>query len=126
MNKIIFIDSSKTVLMNIENFLEDFISSGVIEAVFYENPEHFLEHLQKNKDFNILFTAMNMVEMNGIDMIKKAKDINILDDVKIIALTTENSEEMIDLAKENGFYGWVTKPFSRHKLTSIISKVIEE
>jgi hypothetical protein len=35
MSKIIFIDSSKTVLMNIENYIEDFTSSGLIEPVFF-------------------------------------------------------------------------------------------
>ena len=126
MKKIVFIDSSKTVLMNIENYLKDFVSSDIIKIRFYENPEHFIEYAQKDSRFDIIFTAINMAEMNGIEMIKKVKEVNNLTNVKIIALTTENNLEIQKFAKQNGFYGWLTKPFSMNKLTSVISNLIKE
>jgi two-component system chemotaxis response regulator CheY len=67
-----------------------------------------------------------MAEMNGIELIREVKEINKLENVKIIALTSENSDDLKYEATKTGFNGWMTKPFNKNKLTSVISKIIEE
>lgn len=125
MKKVVFVDDSKTVLASVEMALEDLISAGVIELITFTNPVEFLDEVsQKSFDYDLLFTDINMPQMNGLELSKRLKLIDSVKQRPILALTTENSSEIKQTGKDIGITGWVVKPFSNQKIVMAIKRVL--
>lgn len=125
MKRVVFVDDSKTVLASVELALEDLISSGVIELITFTNPIELLEEVNnKDFDYDLLFTDINMPQMNGLELSKRLKLINSVKQRPILALTTENSNEIKQTGKDIGITGWVVKPFSNQKIIMAIKRVL--
>ena len=124
--KVVFVDDSKTVLMSSKMIVKPLVDSGAIEFFEFENPLEFLEKV-KNEGFiyDLVITDVNMPQMNGLDMAKELKSIPELRLKPILALTTENSPEKKQLAKEIGLAGWITKPFTPEKLLMGVKRVLK-
>lgn len=125
MKKVIFVDDSRTVLASVELAVEDLVNSNVIDFVTYENPLKLLEDVQNNViTYDLLFTDINMPQMNGLELSQKLKSIESVRQKPILALTTENSAEIKQTGKQIGIAGWVVKPFSNEKIVLAIKKVL--
>jgi two-component system chemotaxis response regulator CheY len=124
--EVVFVDDSKTVLMSSKMIVKPLVDSGVIEFFEFENPLDFLAKV-KNEGFiyDLVITDVNMPQMNGLDMAKELKSIPELRLKPILALTTENSTEKKQLAKEIGLAGWITKPFTPEKLLMGVKRVLK-
>ena len=124
--KVVFVDDSKTVLMSAKMIVKPLVDSGVIEFFEFENPLDFLEKVKKEGFiYDLVITDVNMPQMNGLDMAKELKSIPELKLKPILALTTENSPEKKQLAKEIGLAGWITKPFTPEKLLMGVKRVLK-
>ncbi len=123
--KVVFVDDSKAILASVDFAVEALVAEGKIEFVSFINP---LELLEKAKSgelvYDMLFTDINMPQMNGFDLASNLKQIGALKQKPIIALTTENSNEMKQRGKEIGIAGWITKPFNEAKIVGAITKVL--
>lgn len=123
--KVVFVDDSKTILVSVEMALEELVESGDITFEFFINPLELLEAAQTGKlDYDLLFTDINMPEMNGLVLAEKLKSIDQVKNKPIIALTTESSAEMKKKGKEIGIAGWVVKPFNDQKIVMAVKKVL--
>lgn len=124
--KVVFVDDSKTVLMSAKMIVKPLVDSGVVELFEFENPLDFLEKVKKEGFiYDLVITDVNMPQMNGLDMAKELKSIPELKLKPILALTTENSPEKKQLAKEIGLAGWITKPFTPEKLLMGVKRVLK-
>jgi len=122
---VMFVDDSKTILVSVEMALEELVESGEISFNFYSNPIELLEDVQSGKaTYDLLFTDINMPEMNGLELAKLLKATSSVKNKPILALTTENSPEMKQKGKEIGIAGWVVKPFSDKKIIMAVKKVL--
>ena len=122
---VIFVDDSKTILMSVEMALEALIESGDIIFKQYSNPVELLEEVQNGSvTYDLLFTDINMPEMNGLELAKTLKAIDSIKTKPILALTTENSPQMKEQGKAIGIAGWVVKPFSDEKIVMAVKKVL--
>jgi two-component system chemotaxis response regulator CheY len=122
---VMFVDDSKTILVSVEMALEELVESGEITFSFYSNPLILLEDVQSGKaTYDLLFTDINMPEMNGLELAKILKSTDSIKNKPILALTTENSPEMKQQGKEIGIAGWVVKPFSDKKIIMAVKKVL--
>lgn len=125
MKKVVFVDDSKTVLASVELAVEDLVNNGVINFITYDNPLELLDDVQnKSMTYDLLFTDINMPQMNGLELSKKLKAIDHIKQKPILALTTENSADIKQIGKEIGIAGWVVKPFSNEKIVLAIKKVL--
>ena len=123
--KVVFVDDSKTILVSVEMALEELIESGDITFEFFVNPLELLEAVENgNLKYDLLFSDINMPEMNGLVLAEKLKSIDSVKSKPIIALTTESSAEMKKKGKEIGIAGWVVKPFSDTKIVMAVKKVL--
>ncbi|WP_404317068.1 response regulator [Malaciobacter canalis] len=126
MKRVVFVDDSKTVLASVELALENLVNEGVIEIICFINPKEFLHEIQNNNlDFDLLFTDVNMPQMNGLELSKEVKKIENTKRKPILVLTTENSDEMKKVGKEIGVTGWVVKPFSEQKIIMAVKRVLK-
>ena len=71
---------------------------------------------------DIVLCDVNMPEMGGLEMVKKVRaDIPACADTKIIMVSTESSQELIDGVMKDGANGYVTKPFTPEKFEEKLS-----
>ncbi|MGM0519895.1 MAG: response regulator [Campylobacterota bacterium] len=123
--KVMFVDDSKTILVSVEMALEELVESKAITFEYYSNPLELLDDVQSGKvTYDLLFSDINMPEMNGLELAKKLKSTESVKNKPILALTTENSTEMKQKGKEIGIAGWVVKPFSEKKIVMAVKKVL--
>lgn len=88
------------------------------------NGSEALEKL-KEKEVDIMLCDINMPEMSGEELVKKARELPNCENTKIIMVSTESSENTINNLLENGANGYITKPFTpenfKEKLTPFLN-----
>jgi two-component system chemotaxis response regulator CheY len=67
------------------------------------------------KPVDIMLCDVNMPEMSGTDLVKKVRQMDSCNDTKIIMVSTESSQELIDSVMADGANGYITKPFTPEK-----------
>jgi two-component system chemotaxis response regulator CheY len=73
-----------------------------------------LEKLQSSP-VDIVLCDINMPEMSGTEMVKKARQLPSCAKTKIIMVSTESAQELIDGVMADGANGYITKPFTPEK-----------
>ena len=76
------------------------------------------------RTIDLLLTDFHMPNLNGLELIKKVRQMTNYRFLPILVLTTENQIEIIREAKDSGATGWLMKPFSTEKLLQTLRKVI--
>lgn len=70
----------------------------------------------KTAPVDLVLCDVNMPEMSGLEMVKKIRtELKICDGTKIIMVSTESSQELIDGVIADGANGFITKPFTPEK-----------
>lgn len=122
--KVVFVDDSRAILASVDFAVSELVNNGTIEFQSFINPEELLKAAQNGLVYDLLFTDINMPQMNGFELSSQLKQIPALKQKPIVALTTENSAEMKQQGKSIGIAGWITKPFNETKVIGAIQKVL--
>lgn len=65
---------------------------------------------------DVVLCDVNMPEMGGLEMVKKIRvELENCADTKIVMVSTESSQEVIDGVMADGANGYITKPFTPEK-----------
>jgi two-component system chemotaxis response regulator CheY len=91
----------------------------VIEA---ENGKDALAKLEGNT-FDCFIVDYNMPEMNGIEFIKKLRQMPQYQTTPIIMLTTENEQDKQEEGRKAGANRWIVKPFKNEVLEATIKEL---
>lgn len=78
--------------------------------------------------YKIIFTDINMPDMNGFEFAKNVNDILLNEKEKacpIIGITGDSSEELNNQAKLNGITILVKKPFGRNEVVNCLAENIK-
>ena len=80
----------------------------------------------KTAPVDIVLCDVNMPEMGGLEMVKNIRaELENCADTKIIMVSTESSQELIDGVIADGANGFITKPFTperfQEKLTPFMN-----
>lgn len=96
------------------------------EGFEVEKAENGVEAFAKfdGRRIDLLLTDFHMPEMNGLELIKEVRGLELYRNIPILVLTTENQKEVILQAREAGGTGWLIKPFKLDKLLQIIRRLI--
>ncbi len=70
---------------------------------------------------DIMLCDINMPEMSGVELVKKVRELPSSVDTKIIMVSTESSQELIDDVIADGANGYITKPFTPEKFQEKLS-----
>jgi len=86
--------------------------AGFLEAA---NGQEALDILMKTP-VDLVLSDINMPGMDGIEMLMRLRQIERLQELPVIMVTTEGSEERINEAMDLGASGYVLKPFTPERL----------
>ncbi len=70
---------------------------------------------------DIMLCDVNMPEMSGIELVKKVRELPACKDTKIVMVSTESSQELIDGVIADGANGFISKPFTPEKFQEELS-----
>lgn len=74
--------------------------------------------------FDLVLTDQNMPRMDGLSLIRGLRKLSSYQNVPILMLTTESSDDMKAKGRAAGANGWLVKPFDPQRLTEVVQKVI--
>ena len=72
----------------------------------------------------MVITDVNMPNMDGIELIRKLRELDIYKYTPLLMLTTESAVEKKSEGKQAGATGWIVKPFDPEQLVATIKKVL--
>jgi len=93
------------------------------EIIAAQNGQDGLEKLAKNPDADLILLDINMPLMNGLEFIKKVREIGKYDHVPIVIVSTEGKEEDTMRGLALGAKGYVKKPFQPSDMHALIEKL---
>jgi two-component system, chemotaxis family, chemotaxis protein CheY len=92
--------------------------------VIAQNGRIGLEKLAQHPDVDLVLLDINMPEMNGLEFIKKVKEIGAYEHIPIVISSTEGKEEDTKRGIALGASGYVTKPVQPSELHAVIQAVL--
>jgi DNA-binding response OmpR family regulator len=75
-----------------------------------------IENVSVRKQLNLMILDVRMPEMSGLDVLDSLRETGIIDEIPVIMLTAEGSNEDIVLGYEKGASYYITKPFTKQQL----------
>ncbi len=78
----------------------------------------------KSQQFNLVITDVNMPNMDGIELIRKLRELDAYKYTPLLMLTTESAADKKSEGKQAGATGWIVKPFDPDQLVATIKKVL--
>ena len=73
---------------------------------------------------DIILSDVNMPNMDGLEFVRKIRKQPRLDTCRIIMITTESGEDIIDEAMNAGANGYLDKPFTPDQIATKIDSII--
>lgn len=120
--KILIVDDSRIMRNIVKNTL---ISLGYEESEFVEasnGVEAFL-HIERNK-FDFILLDWNMPMLNGLELIRRLRDIEKHKNLPIIMVTSEAAKYSVVEAVKAGANNYIIKPFSEKSFAEKIKRVL--
>ncbi|MBN1362377.1 MAG: response regulator [Sedimentisphaerales bacterium] len=85
-----------------------------------------VEALQKLQSgpVDVILCDVNMPEMNGTELVKKARQLPSCSGTKIVMVSTESAQDLIDQVMSDGADGYITKPFTPEKFQEKLTPLL--
>jgi two-component system chemotaxis response regulator CheY len=97
------------------SFIKTFLTVKGFEVTTAEDGLKGLE-AAKGDTYNLVFSDIEMPNMNGLEFVKNLKRLDEYKDVPVIVLSTVDKPEVIDRAKKLGALHYMIKPFTEEKM----------
>lgn len=72
----------------------------------------------------VIFSDVNMPNMNGLEMVKKIGEKFGKGKIKIVMVTTDGAEETINEAMSYGAAGYIKKPFTPEQMVAYLQDLL--
>ena len=117
--KVLVVDDSASVRQQVRLALDEagFETIDAIDGI------DGLKKLAEHPDLTLVICDVNMPNMDGLEMLEKARGQSSTSAIPIVMLTTEGQPGMIERAKQSGAKGWIVKPFKPHLLVATAEKL---
>jgi CheY-like chemotaxis protein len=77
----------------------------------------------RKKQYDIIFTDLEMPNMNGFEFIKRVKSSHLYKDIPVIVLSTLTDDETTSKVKLLGATSQISKPFNKEKMKYALQTV---
>ncbi len=89
------------------------------------NGREALELIER-EPINLLFTDINMPEMDGVELIETMAARGLLERIAVAIVSTEGSATRIERLRELGVRAYLRKPFSPEHLGQVLGQMMGE
>ena len=113
--KVLIIDDHKIFGEGLASILE---SIKITSVRVFQDPKKALDHLNKFKDINLVFTDINMPEVNGFQMCQELKIKH--KKIKIIAMSMYDDQRIKQQALKSGADIYLTKTTTKDEISLAI------
>jgi len=111
--------------INLE-IIDSYLSDEGIDVVQSLDGNHALEILSEDKDFSVILADKMMPKMSGIEFMAHIKNDDTLKNIPVIMQTAATDEKSIIEGISSGVYYYLTKPYKREMLVSIVNAAISD
>ncbi|MGD9200706.1 MAG: response regulator [Chitinispirillia bacterium] len=119
---IMIVDDSETIREVLSRSIQ-MTKLPLEEIVQADNGITALKKLEDNW-IDIIFTDINMPQMNGIELIDTLNKSSEYKDIPVVIVSTEGSKKRIEELHEKGIKGYLRKPFTPEKIRDVIIKTL--
>ena len=120
-HKVLVVDDSMVFRKQMKGMLDNLFFNVITVA----HGEEALGMLQAHPDISLVITDYNMPVMNGFELTQEIRKKYTKEDIAIIALSSNNEDEINALFLKNGANDYITKPFSKEEFSCRINNTIE-
>ncbi len=119
---ILIVDDSRIVRKVIK---KTFALTNIEVEAFHEAGDgvEALKQLENNW-VDIIFTDINMPNMNGLELVKNIMKNDMINSIPIVVVSTEGSDERIEELNRLGIKAYIRKPFTPEALNDVIEKCL--
>jgi two-component system chemotaxis response regulator CheY len=121
MKNVLIVEDSKAIRSMIRVALEEVGGFFAVEAA---NGFEALKTLPTRR-FDLIITDINMPDINGLELIGFVKSNPAYQDIPLIIVSTEKTDEDKKRGIALGAFGYIEKPFKKEDLTAMVKKAIE-
>lgn len=123
MAKILVADDEADLEVLIKQKFRKEIRENTYEFIFASNGNEALKLLQHDQDIDILLSDINMPEMDGLTLLTKLNELNLL--TKAVIVSAYGDMDNIRTAMNRGAFDFVCKPVNFQDLNITIHKTLE-
>lgn len=73
---------------------------------------------------DLVCADLNMPQMNGVELVKRMAEDNLLGSIPVVIISSEHSQARIEELKQRGIRAFLRKPFRPEQFREIISTVL--
>jgi len=121
--KVLIVDDSKIVRKVVSKTLK-LTGISINETYNASNGQVALE-IMKKEWIDIVFTDINMPEMDGVAMIDQMQAEGLMETIPVVVISTEGSETRKKQLTEKGVEAYLRKPITPEKLRDIVKDILE-
>jgi two-component system chemotaxis response regulator CheY len=75
---------------------------------------------------DVVLSDINMPNMNGLELVRRMSENEMLRSIPVVMVTTEASDEKVNKSKELGAVGYIKKPFLPEDIKIALSSIMGE
>jgi two-component system chemotaxis response regulator CheY len=122
MKNVLIVEDSKAIRSMIRVSLEE---AGGFYAAEAGNGFEALKTLP-TRSFDLIITDINMPDINGLELIGYVKSNPSYQNIPLIIVSTEKTDEDKKRGMALGAAGYVVKPFRKDELMAMVEKVLKK
>ena len=88
--------------------------------------EMIAEATLSDEPFDLVITDLNMPDFDGMDMISQIKDDPLSKDLKIIVVSADADQNIIDICMTMGALAYITKPIVPKELLAVVEAALKD
>ena len=120
-HKVLVVDDSMVFRKQIKNMLDNLF----FEVISVAHGEEALAIMKSHPDISLVITDYNMPVMNGLELTQEIRKTYKKDALSIIALSSNEDDEMIAMFLKSGANDYIKKPFSKEEFSCRINNTME-
>ncbi len=119
---ILIVDDSEVVRAVVKKT----IAMAGIEVNVIHEARNGLEALEKLSAewIDIVFADLRMPEMDGLELIQKMSENNLLYSIPVVIVSSDRSEARVEELKKKGIRAYLKKPFRPENFRDVVSEVL--
>ncbi|HOK53455.1 MAG TPA: sigma-54 dependent transcriptional regulator [Armatimonadota bacterium] len=108
---------------NIRRVIEAVLTKDGYEVISAENGKRALDAVSTNTDIDVLISDLIMPDINGVELLEAARQIN--PSISVIMITAHGTIKSAVDAMRLGAFDYITKPFDMDELKLVVKRAFE-